>query len=286
MPPRFPRPPLRLVSVPLLLAAVVADLAAQPTDEAAKGQPLFAAHCSICHGPQGEGGRGPTLAQPVLPRASDAASLRKIIAAGIPGTEMPASQLAPDQIGALATFVKSLGSRPVELVPGDTARGAQLYATKGGCALCHSIQGRGGAIGPDLTVIGRRRSAAHLRRSLVEPAAEVPQSYNPFRAEISLPENFLFVRVTARDGRSVAGVRVNEDTFSLQLRDLGGQVHSFFKSDLTELHKDRGLSPMPAYGAVFTPGELDDVVAFLVSLRGAAPAVVAEKTNQTDAVSH
>jgi hypothetical protein len=40
------------------------------------------------------------------------------------------------------------------------------------------------------------------------------------------------------------------------------------KSELKELHKDWGKSLMPAYGKVFTEGELDDLVAFMSSLRG------------------
>jgi hypothetical protein len=121
-----------------------------------------------------------------------------------------------------------------------------------------------------LSDIGRKRSATHLRRSLVEPSADVPQSFNAYRSDINIPLNFLFVRAKAHDGREVAGVRVNEDTFSIQLRDLAGKLHSFFKSELSELHKDWGQSPMPIYSAVFMPDEMDDLIAFLASLRGGA----------------
>ena len=130
------------------------------------------------------------------------------------------------------------------------------------------MHGRGSAFGPDLTAIGQRRGAAYLRRALLAPAAEVPQSSTPYRSDVSLPENFLFVRVVTRDGRTLAGARVNEDAFSLQLREQSGRVHSLFKSDLAELHKDRGFSPMPAYGEIFSAPELDDLVAYLASLRG------------------
>ena len=62
-------------------------------------------------------------------------------------------------------------------------------------------------------------------------------------------------------------VRVNEDTFSIQIREATGAVHSFFKSELSELHKDFGKSPMPAYTSTFTKDQLDDLVAYLMSLR-------------------
>ena len=242
-----------------------------PTDPGAeleRGRVLYEQHCATCHGPHGEGARGPTLAQPTLPRASDAESLLRIIRSGISGTEMPAARMPRDDIPYVAAYVRSLGSRPRESVPGDPARGAELFRTKGGCAQCHSLNGTGGAIGPDLTQIGRKRSAAYLRLALTDPAADVPKSYNAFRSEVSLPENFLFVRATPKTGEPVAGVRVNEDTFSIQLRDVAGRVHSFEKSALQELQKDWGATPMPSYAAAFSAAELDDVVAYLVSLRG------------------
>ena len=272
---------------PLALLALAPAARAQTPAELDQGRQLFVTHCAQCHGPGGEGGKGPTLAQPTLPRASDAASLLRIIRSGISGTEMPSSRLEPHELTLVATFVRSLGSRPPEQVPGNPARGAELYVTKGACAQCHTLRGHGSAIGPDLTEIGRKRSAAYLRRALLEPAAEVPQSFSAFRADVSMPENFLFVRATARDGRAAAGVRVNEDTFSIQLRDLAGKVHSFFKSDLAELHKDWGISPMPSYAGVFTPAELDDLVAFLVSLRGGEKPIEPDKAvNKTNTATH
>jgi putative heme-binding domain-containing protein len=255
-----------LAAAPEKTAAV---LPAELTPEQlATGQRLFVAHCSICHGPGGEGGKGPTLAQPKLPRASSDEELVRIISAGIAGTEMPRTRLEPAEIKLVAAHVRALGRRPVEPVPGDPLRGARLYSEKGGCMQCHSVNGHGGAFGPDLSDIGRQRSALHLRRALLEPAAEVPQSFTAYRGETGIPDNFLFMRVVTRGGQSVAGVRVNEDAFSVQLRDLAGGIHSFFKADLAEIHKDRGFSPMPSYAAVFTKEELDDLVAYLVSLQG------------------
>lgn len=233
-----------------------------------KGRQLFEAHCVDCHGPGGLGSRGPTLAQPNLPRSGDDPTLVRIIQSGIPGTEMPRVMLQQGEAPYIAAYVRKLGQVPLEKVPGDPANGAELFQNKGACLNCHMRQGQGVPIGPDLSDIGQRRSAAFLRRSLTEPGAEIPQSFDPYRAEISLPKNFMFIRARTKDGRDVAGIRVNENTYSIQLRDLTGELHSYYKKELTELHKDRGVSPMPAYSGVFTPAELDDVVAYLVSLRG------------------
>jgi putative heme-binding domain-containing protein len=154
----------------------------------------------------------------------------------------------------VVAFVKSLGRISPGNLSGSAARGEQVYAANG-CASCHTIHGRGGAIGPDLTDVGARRSPQHLRASVIEPEAEVADA-------------FLQVRVTPRSGSHVTGVRVNEDTFSIQVRDLAGNLHSYWKADLTELQKDRGKSLMPAYGRLAS-GEINDLVAYLASLEGA-----------------
>jgi cytochrome c oxidase cbb3-type subunit 3 len=247
-------------------AAIMAGVSESSVD-LDKGRRLFETHCAICHGPRGEGGKGPTLAQPSLPRASDEESLIRIISQGIPNTEMPQARMQRADILLIAKFVKSLGAQPREPVPGDPQRGLQVYATKGACAQCHIIRGEGGVFGPDLSDVGRRRSPAYLRRALVDPNADVPQSYSAWRSDVGLPENFLYVRLVTRGGQELAGVRVNEDTFSIQIREATGAVHSFLKSDLAELHKDFGKSPMPTYATALTTNELDDLVAFLTSLR-------------------
>jgi hypothetical protein len=83
-----------------------------------------------------------------------------------------------------------------------------------------------------------------------------------------MPDNFLQVRVVTIDGRPLTGVRLNEDLLSIQLRDYSGELHSFLKTELREFHKDWGRSPMPSYRNTFTEAEIEDLVAFLASLRG------------------
>lgn len=235
----------------------------------AAGEVLYARRCAVCHGPKGEGGRGPTLARATLPRAADAESLRRIIQRGIEDTAMPSSRLTPPEVAQVAAFVSHLGRLPPERVRGNASRGARLYAEKGGCAACHAIQGQGGAFGPDLTDVGRRRGAAYLRTSLLDPEADVTKGFSIYRNDVSITENFLQVRATTHDGRQVVGARVNEDSFSIQLRDATGALHSFFKSELADLRKEWGRSPMPTYRGVFADAELDDLVAYLAALVGA-----------------
>jgi cytochrome c oxidase cbb3-type subunit III len=222
----------------------------------ANGEQVFRGQCARCHGPKGEGGLGAVLAQPRLRRAPDDESLFKVIRDGIKGTEMPpAFTLTSREIWQLAGYIRGLGRLPPETVPGDPRRGQEVYLMKGKCVQCHILAGRGESVGPELTDIGARRNARYLRAALLEPEAAVPNG-------------FLQVRVTTSDGRRITGVRLSEDTFTIQMSDLTGRTYSFPKQDLKDLQKDFGKSPMPTYQGLLMPAELDDLVAYLVSLRG------------------
>jgi len=226
-----------------------------------KGAVLFGTHCAPCHGTKGDGGRGSNLAVPKLPRAADDTALANIITLGIPGTQMPGTRMTSAENRDLVQYVRALGTIVPTPVDGDPARGESLFNGKGGCRGCHRL-------GPDLSDIGVRRSVSHLRTSLLDPEADVPENFAVYRRLIFMPDNFLMVRVVTAEGRSLTGVRLNEDTFTIQLRDFDGRVHSFDKNELKDLRKLWGRSPMPSYRGVFSEAELTDVVAYLASLRG------------------
>lgn len=228
---------------------------ATPEDVAA-GERIYRTQCAYCHGPRGDGGRGANLARPKLLHAPDDQALFNVIANGIPDSEMPEHWFTAHEIWQVVAFVRTLGRVAPEKISGDPARGEKLYAGKGNCARCHTVAGRGGALGPDLSDIGARRSAAYLRASLLDP-------------EASVPDGFLQVRLVTRDGRSITGLRLNEDAFSIQIRDFSDGFQSTWKSELAELEKQRGKSPMPSYRGVLTSEELEDVVAYLAALGGA-----------------
>ena len=76
------------------------------------------------------------------------------------------------------------------------------------------------------------------------------------------------VRAETKDGQRLTGIRLNEDVWSIQFRDLTGGLRSIWKDDLKDLQKDFTRSPMPSYKGVLSESELTDVIAYLVSLRG------------------
>ncbi|MBZ5621515.1 MAG: c-type cytochrome [Acidobacteriia bacterium] len=236
-----------------LAVALASQALAQTEPDPAAGRKIFESQCALCHGQTGGGGRGPALSRPKLAKAPDDAALRSVISEGIPPDMPGAWQLHTSEVSSVAAYVRSLGALPPEILPGDATRGARFYEAKG-CAGCHMVAGKGEGFGPELTGIGARRSAAFLRQAVLKPSA-------------SLPEGFQYVAVTPASGAAVRGIRVNEDSFTIQLKDAGGRFHSFRKPELKDLRRLEKETPMPSYEGQLAAAELDDLVAYLASLK-------------------
>ena len=233
----------------------------------ARGEMFYQAHCARCHGMLGQGGEGPGLARPTLPRAPDHTSMVQVIRRGIPGTGMPGTRanLVPDlEVDLVAAYVLSLGEGAVVEIAGDPSRGGEVFATAGDCYSCHVVDGRGTGIGPELTEIGVRRGVEYLYASLRSPEAELPVSR---RGILRGFRGYLPVRAVTRDGRVITGMRVNEDDFTIQLRSISGRTVSLRKDDLVELEKQFDHSLMPAVGNM-SEADIDDLVAYLAALGG------------------
>ena len=235
---------------------------------AGTGESLFRIHCAPCHGQDGTGGRGANLAVAVLPHAPDDATLSRVITVGIPGTAMPGTRMTAEENRQLVLYVRSLYHLGTAIAEGDRANGERVFWSKGGCGQCHTVGARGGRVGPDLTDVGARRGPAYLRSALLDPESAIPETFTVYRRVIYMPDNFLQVRAVTRDGKTITGVRMDEDTFTIQIRDFSDHIYSFRKDELQDLHEDWGKSPMPGYRGRLSETELHDLISYLTSLRG------------------
>jgi cytochrome c oxidase cbb3-type subunit III len=223
---------------------------------AVQGRALFQTHCTYCHGARGEGGRGADLTAGQYRYGNTDASLYNTIRNGIPGTEMPSVRVTDDDVWRMVAFVRKLAAAVVtEKAPGDPAAGRAVFEGKGACLSCHATGHEGGSLGPDLTDVGRRRNLQYLEESIVKPDADVAI---PFRT----------VEIVLASGQTVSGIRLNEDDVSIQLRDRSANLRSLLKSDIREIRRNQP-SLMPEYGSKLARKEIEDVVAYLNSLRGA-----------------
>ena len=70
------------------------------------------------------------------------------------------------------------------------------------------------------------------------------------------------VRVVTKDGRTIRGRRLNEDTYTVQLIDDQERLLSLVKADLKEFVVET-TAPMPSYQGRLTTDEMADVMAYL-----------------------
>src|ERR1700704_818277 len=136
------------------------------------GGRLYLANSTGCHGPEGDGVSGINFSQGKFRRGASDDDLIRIIVRGIPGTPMPPSGIAENQVGTIVGYLRSIAGGGDASSSGDIARGKTIVEGKGQCLSCHSIGSFGMHAGPALTDIGLQRRAVELTRSIVDPGAE------------------------------------------------------------------------------------------------------------------
>ncbi len=220
-----------------------------------RGLAVYSVTCTTCHGPGGDRVDGVELRSGQFERAPTDEALTELIRTGIPGTAMPPGEYSDAELMGLVAYLRTMGATEVnDASVGDAARGQSVYRGKGDCARCHQIDGDGSRLGPDLSAIGRSRTAQILEHKLLDPTATLFPINRP-------------VRVVTQDGTVFTGRRLNEDTHTVQIIDQDERLRSFEKSALREL-TIMDDSTMPAFGDVLNPEEISDLVAYLLSLRG------------------
>lgn len=230
----------------------------QPTPDAIQeGMAAFRANCAYCHGMDARGARGPNLTS-VFSTGATEEGLFRLVRRGIPGTEMPPAGvfLQEPDTWKVIMYVRTLNvPAPVETPRGDAENGERIFRAK--CSSCHRVGARGGVLGPDLSRIGVGRTRQALIRQIRGAVEDIRPGYEP-------------VTITTKEGRSIQGTRKNEDLFSVQVMETSERLQGYFKSDVRGVAAEK-RSLMPAFGVdQLSEKDLDDVVRYLGTLRGAA----------------
>ena len=275
---------LRLVAVPgwiaLLALLTVSGARAQenrnPLTEdpaaAQAGEFQFRINCAFCHGLGARGGgRGPDLTRAQKRHGSSDSDLFRTISQGIPGTAMPANGtsgqgvgMTDEEIWQVITYLRKVQIKASPQMAGSAARGEKLFYGDANCSGCHMVEGKGGRLGPDLTVVGTARSMQSIIDSVRNPSQRLAQGLTESTKEF--PQEYETVTVVTPDGKEIEGVTLNEDNFTVQIMDQGEQIHSFEKDKLRAFKKSR-VSLMPSYGPkLLSDQDLQDIVAYLISV--------------------
>ena len=130
---------------------------------------------------------------------------------------------------------------------GNSTSGKQLFATR--CATCHSFDGAGGRLGPDLSGI-RNQPADAILLHVVVPDYEITPGYQAYAVE-------------TRDGKTLVGRLESEAPNSLTLQDASLQSHVILRSQVVSMAASPA-SLMPAeLERTMSEQELADLIAYL-----------------------
>ena len=245
----------------MLLAGAFAQSQANKTD----GPKLFATNCAGCHGADARGSdHGPALAGDRRLSGRSIVQLRSLIHQGIPASGMPAFDLPGEELDALADVVHSLNAPAAEgHVSGDRAAGESFFWEQGGCASCHMVNGRGAAIGPDLSNVAHELTVEEMREVLAHPRSRITPGYE-------------MVKVELRDGRgSIRGFARGRSQFDIQLQDLEGKFHLIQEGDIAGIQEEKRSLMRPVKASA---EETQNLLAYLSGLAGIKPGVMGNDT--------
>jgi putative heme-binding domain-containing protein len=152
-----------------------------------------------------------------------------------------------------AAFERSV----VEGMSGDPVEGEIIFFHPSGpkCFACHRVNGRGGAVGPDLSAVGSMLDRAKIVRSILDPSKDIAPQFTSWRFAL-------------RDGRVMSGILLLDDPRGvITIGDADGKTIEILAADITE-RKAMDRSIMPDNLAIgLTRGELRDLVSYLMQLR-------------------
>jgi cytochrome c oxidase cbb3-type subunit 3 len=264
----------RVVAVPLFGLAVglsvvgldgSAGAQAASTATVEQGGKLYMFRCASCHGVDGDEIPRIGVLTGQFRRPYTNAELVTLIRTGIPGTPMaplPISEAQAEQVVAYLRWAAGAdegSGDPASATgapgAGSADRGRALYAGKGGCAVCHRVNGVGGHLGPDLSDVGRRLRPNDLAQSITDPDAQV-------RPDASI------ARVVDASGTEIVARLVDQDTDLIQLITQDGRPLALSRATVRQFNVQT-TSGMPTYADLLTGQEIADLVTYLQTLNAA-----------------
>jgi quinoprotein glucose dehydrogenase len=167
----------------------------------------------------------------------------------------------------VATYEKSLdladplSKYRVTLEGGDAQRGYDIFfgRSSASCRRCHSVQNSGGAVGPELSAIGKEKNREYLLEALVAPNAKIAKGFEPVIAVMD-------------SGKVYAGTKKSDDGETLKLMLADGTVISLAKDEIDEMAKGKSAMPTDLIKHL-TLADLRDLVEYLAQQKTPAPKV-------------
>ena len=203
--------------------------------------------------------------------------------AEMPQVYLPPIALQPDEIRSVVTYLQSQGGEAnasvidlpdvilettpseggggVSLPQGDASAGETLFFDlegQAGCAQCHTYDGEGSDIGPDLTEEASVRTLDYIMESILLPSAVIASGYEP-------------VQLSTTDGLIYTGVLRSEDETSITLVTKDGEEVVVLISDIDRRKVDPPSLMPDNFGDLLSTKEFLDILAFIQEGRQEQP---------------
>jgi len=229
------------------------------------GSAIYEARCAKCHGHGARGAVGGCDLTGLWTEGGADQSLFQTIRRGIPNTLKPHSFGPDKEVWTILAYLSSLDTGPEQTLSlNDAASGERLFWSN--CGSCHSVNGRGGQLGPDLSRVGSSRSPAALAHKIRHASSYIASMYEGGY----VTEGYQPVTLVTSSGHRIRAAKKNEDAFSVQIMDTSGRIRGYRKADLEDLRND-DVSLMPDFGPDRLPEpDLKNLMVFLTRLRAEA----------------
>ncbi len=141
-------------------------------------------------------------------------------------------------------------------VEGEAAVGEALFFDIAGevaCAKCHTVKGKGGTVGPDLSTVAATRSPEYIVESILDPSAVIASGFEP-------------VKVKTKKGKIITGILKEDNDEHVLVMDSAGNITEIPKAKVKKL-KQLKTSVMPPFGNVIKMEDFHNLLAYLLTLK-------------------
>lgn len=136
-------------------------------------------------------------------------------------------------------------------IRGNQSKGAVLFQKN--CQACHVVQGSGGNIGPDLTVINRKYDRRTLVDAVVNPSGGIAFGYEGWT-------------ITTTGGNRYFGFLLAENGRTVTIKDLAGNTHTIgLNSIVSRMKEETSIMPDPSTLSM-NEEDVANVTAYLMNL--------------------
>jgi putative membrane-bound dehydrogenase-like protein len=148
---------------------------------------------------------------------------------------------ADDRAGVIKAYL------PAAEAKGDPAKGKELFSQL--CSTCHTYQGHGSSVGPDISDV-RAKDKRALINDILDPNRMIEARWSAYLVKM-------------KDGRTLSGIIDSETPSAVALKMPGGVSETIARADISSMESlDASLMPVGLEGGI-SVSQMADLLAFL-----------------------